>query len=933
MVTGGLTAFADSTADGPRARLVRSLAAPLDLSAPPVVVRLAGLSAQALAPLTSPSCVALLRAREPREAELVEARRAMVEATGDALPGFDAAGRRFLLAVKRDCFNGRALAAHRGKARWAELLQVVPHLVSHILALEEQLDDNDRALAALHESELTRERLHVLALIEDRRFLRGVALASPGLVAKARSRAAALAGLGSLERPAKWEQSLLRFVTRAAAKLSANSTLTTYALGGVQDSPSPLCPRPGAAVQREVSLVRVNRPELEQLQALLLRHPAIRKRALAVWNDSLEEIAPGHYRFLRTGYWELEPGATACHLVRPTRVTVKLANPLLEPARDALREGALPYGALSDRLADGHGMTIGQSAEPGQRSALDQLVELGILILLPPWPAHEIRLEARIGRFLCSLPDEPGVRAAADALDELVALEDGFASAPDPERTVARMEGAFARLVTAVVQLAGHEGPLGVRPTFFEDVLVEPAGRLAGDDRGVLRIATATVREILRSAGELSRFAGLFNHRHDVLHTLAAWWRDQQPGRHEIPFTEMAHGFSALWKQFLLFQQTANESPLTTFDPLHTAPLTALRETRRLLLFDCSRLVSATPGGDLLPATALGALVAALPCRYAPLLGACVFVQPVDAEGGSWVLNRLHEGTGRYLSRLTPVLEESQRRGFLDHLVARAAVELEGEEADLLEVMQPWGGLVNAHPPQAAKVLDLRGFHLDLPRERRVGLGELTVEADLESETFRLLDSSGRRVLPVHLSSMTDAALPPLLRLLLAFGPGETRGVLPFAHSSGDAEVSSSSRLTCGTLVLRRRRWTIGIEGLRERLDGLTEYRAYVALHDWRRRLDLPAVAFFYERTYHGAIKPQYVDFDSPSLCSLFVSSLRKLAARQLVLEEALPSPADFPFDATMSRRGLELLIDSLAIRAVHDRESESLRKEDNVHA
>jgi hypothetical protein len=283
-------------------------------------------------------------------------------------------------------------------------------------------------------------------------------------------------------------------------------------------------------------------------------------------------------------------------------------------------------------------------------------------------------------------------------------------------------------------------------------------------------------------------------------------------------------------------------------------------------------------------------------------------------------------------------LEAPLQRRFLDHLTARSVVALEGEEADLLEVKYPWGNLVSAHPPQAAKALDLRGLHLDLPRERRVGFGDLTIQADLDSETFRLIDSSGRRVLPVHLSSMTDAGLPLLLRFLLAFGPGETRGVFPFPHSEGGEDFSSFNRLTCGTLVLRRRRWTIGIKSLCDDLDGLTDYRAYVYIHDWRRRLDLPSVSFYYERTYHGAFKPQYVDFDSPSLCSLFVSSLRKRTTGHLILEEALPSPIDFPFDAAMNRRGVELLIDSLATRTVsgnlsasvpcHSRESKSLRKE-----
>ena len=435
------------------------------------------------------------------------------------------------------------------------------------------------------------------------------------------------------------------------------------------------------------------------------------------------------------------------------------------------------------------------------------------------------------------------------------------------------------------------------------------------DDRGAFQVTEAMVQEILHSAGIISRFAGMFNHRHDVLHTLAAWWREHESIRREVPFIEIAQGFAPLWKQFLHFHKTANEAALNTFDPLHTASLAALRERRRTLLAMSQELLSTSPTKDVLPARQLEELVEALPRRYAPLLGSCVFVQPVDADGSSWVLNRLHEGTGRYLSRVTPVLEGPLQKRFLDHLIARSVVDLEGEEADLLEVMQPWGSIVSAHPPQAAKVLDIRGLHLDLPRARRVALSDLKIQADLDSETFRLIDCSGRRVLPVHLSSMTDSGLSPLLRLLLTFGPGETRSVFPFPRSGSGEDCRSFNRLTYGRLVLHRRRWIIGIESLRDHLKALADSRAYVLIHHWRRRMNLPSIGYYFERTYHGAFKPQYVDFDSPSLCSLFVSSLRKMASKHLILEEALPSPAYFPFDASINRRALELLVDNLAIR------------------
>ncbi|MEO6195553.1 MAG: hypothetical protein ABIS20_21230 [Thermoanaerobaculia bacterium] len=878
------------------------------MSAPPVVVRLAGLPAQAIEPLASPSCVALLQVRKLGEEELGKARRSMVEAIGHALSGFDPATRRLLLAVKRSCFNGREIGRYSGKAEWAELLRVSPGLAERIVTLEERLLEHDRSFAALYESELTRERRHVLHLIQDRRFLRGVALGRPGLVEKARSRVPSFAASGSLKGPEKWELSLLRFVTRAAAKLSANSTLTTYALGSVQASPAETGFRFTGSAQREDSLVRLNRPEAEQLQTLLMRHPAARERGLVAWNDSLEELEPGRYLFLRDSHWDLEPGAKEFLFVKPARVTVSLPDTLIDAARDTLREGELRYDTFLALLETGYGISA--------RSDLDNLVDLGLLVLLPPWPTHEACLEQRIGQFLRTLPDEPALRATADALDELLALEESFASAPQPESSVADMKGAFSRLLETAAHLVGHEGSLTTRAHFFEDVLLGPEPSVTSTaDGGIFQISSPLVQDIMQTAGLIARFAGLFNLRHDVLHTLAAWWREHEPSRREAPFTEIARGFAPVWKQFIRFYTTAYEDALNTFDPLHAPALETLRERRKTVLVRSRELLNGSPTKGFLPAQQLEELVAALPFRYDPQLGACVFVQPVDAEGSSWVLNRLHEGTGRYLSRVIPILKEPLQQRFLDHLTARSVVEVEGEEADLLEVKYPWTYLVRAHPPQATKVLDVRGLHLDLPRSRKVGLGDLTVQADLDAETFRLIDASGRRVLPVNLSTLSDNGHSNLLRFLLAFGPGETRGVLPLTLVQGDEDFRSFNRLTCGKLVLCRRRWVIGIERLRASLENLTDSRAYIVIQDWRRQLGLPAAGFYQEPTYHGKPKPQYVDFSSPSQCRLLVHSLRNMATGHLSLEETLPSPADFPLDFTMNRRAFELLIDSLAIR------------------
>jgi hypothetical protein len=90
-------------------------------------------------------------------------------------------------------------------------------------------------------------------------------------------------------------------VTRAAAKLSPNSTLTGFSLGALGEVAGP--GRIGLldASLKDVSLVRVSRHVLEGCQTLLLRHPLVRDRCDLALNDTAEEIEPGRYRFLRPG--------------------------------------------------------------------------------------------------------------------------------------------------------------------------------------------------------------------------------------------------------------------------------------------------------------------------------------------------------------------------------------------------------------------------------------------------------------------------------------------------------------------------------------------------------------------------------------------------------------------------------------------------------
>jgi len=151
------------------------------------------------------------------------------------------------------------------------------------------------------------------------------------------------------------------------------------------------------------------------------------------------------------------------------------------------------------------------------------------------------------------------------------------------------------------------------------------------------------------------------------------------------------------------------------------------------------------------------------------------------------------------------------------------------------------------------------------------------------------------------------------------FGPYDVRQVFPRPPAVKSGCVSFSERLECGNLVFRRKRWEI----LRDEALGAfaaSGADAFRSVRVWCEENHLPKQIYVYEQMHRGgdpvqSFKPQFIDFSSPSLVSLFLSIVRKNPHNSFV-EESLPSSWDFPSDPAGRGRALELQIDSLALRA-----------------
>jgi hypothetical protein len=389
------------------------------------------------------------------------------------------------------------------------------------------------------------------------------------------------------------------------------------------------------------------------------------------------------------------------------------------------------------------------------------------------------------------------------------------------------------------------------------------------------------------------------------------------PDRREVGALELLGAIQGLWVPYIkyLLALRGPEREAAHFNPLELAEIEELRRLRRTVRSRLTALIAPTAGESRIDVSQLAALARDLPERYAPRVGPCLFLQPADAAGRLWVLNRLNEGTGRYGSRFTAVMGEETRRRYTSHLADRAADSL---GVELLDLMCPQGDTLNVHAVQTRRVLEMPGEPSGLPAARRVSLRDLRIQRGSPGEPPRVVDADGRSCLPVHLGGAAFDFLPTPLKMLSLLGPGEMSfsGLPREERRAGD--VSFWDRLTLGNVVLLRKRWYVTGHGLDGLVEGAPDAEAFAAINRWRLEREIPDRVVFIERIHHESgerrYKPQYLDFTSPSFTALFRASLRE-NAESLTFEEMLPVPDAAPRDPRGEGWAIELMLDTLALQ------------------
>ena len=114
----------------------------------PVIIRVYGLPVSAVAALRGDRAMAAIARLDALEAQMVALREETSARIFAILTDADPEGRRRLLKLKRDCFNGRPLRKHRQSTHWPSLQAWLGgDLGDRLMAIEDELTAARRELS------------------------------------------------------------------------------------------------------------------------------------------------------------------------------------------------------------------------------------------------------------------------------------------------------------------------------------------------------------------------------------------------------------------------------------------------------------------------------------------------------------------------------------------------------------------------------------------------------------------------------------------------------------------------------------------------------------------------------------------------------------------------------------------------------------------
>ena len=688
----------------------------------------------------------------------------------------------------------------------------------------------------------------------------------------------------------KYEEALMAYLGRAAAKTSPFSTLTLVGLGHWRSSGSKSLHLSSKQFQNRTVDLRLHRTLIQRL----LRNTAFQRplpdHCLIQRNPTLWNEGDNLFRYYRVSTQEAAPSRSQEQLVSIPRTTA--TERILDLLRSAEHR---TVGQLVSHLTESSSTNRAKV-----RAYVDRLIEQQVLEIALPVYEHDTAYDDEICKWL-RRDLRPEIEQIGTGMSEVLEALQNFRNGDTRERISAKRR--IDTLWDGLEDFANISRTSVSR--FYEDVAINGSNLVL--DRRLLEPIE----------GDLA-----------LLAEVSSLFQDAQLTRARIVDLLCARGPAAELHLLELFAILENQSK----DAQKSGrSVSALQELRAQIRKAMRAKIEVQRDGSLRLDTASVVRDWRGAHEWIELpekMG--FFVQKAADQREPWVVNYPQQGHGRFFSRFVHIMSAG-----IPLANERSAKTSEDDVSELVDI-----GVVNAansnlHVPLTRRALQYPGHSHD-SAWATIAIGNLMVYLDSRRIPRLRCTKTGRNIRPMHFGFVTPSLLSGLARLLGAFGPIGPMPLPWLVDFVPDAAARRHiPRIYWGDVMLYRQRWNLFPRDLAEIGDDRDESRALCKLAALAHQHGLPSEVFATvdqigtyteggridqemqadknhempkQRSDRGR-KPQYLNLTSP----LWLFRLQRLARHThtcLSLEEVYPHPNDSLMNGPRGRHAIELVIE-----------------------
>jgi len=781
--------------------------------------------------------------------------------------------RQRLLQLKRDIFNGKvpALAAISSGDQLTTALEAY-----HDISRQKQqlLREWEEAFNA----RITQHRQHLQAFTQQELLRKGILLSSPVLYTQLDS-FAATDPAAFRNRELKNEYSLLRYLSRMAAKTSPFSTFTYTGIARLNEEQTHF--RQPSVHQQILSSIRLNNALFTYIRTLMIHHPALNE-ILEIRLNVTAAIREEQLCFL-INYFNVE----AFQRLPARNLPLWLYHFLQQ------EQGPFTIASLLDVLAKQMPDTDRQPI----KAFIFKLAGSGFLELGIGCSGVDPAWDTALSDFLQPHIHHSAIASLYNLLQTLAAQKAAYADATSRERQVILQETAamLNRCFNSLQQEAALP-PLATTtdtdPTTFEvnrfaprhfepqDIFYEDASTTIHE-----RLPAAALNAFIEKADRLLTLLEPADALQEERIRMRNFFLQHYGPDHQESITGFYHAYFLHEKKSALANQQEQSK--------HSSKMMDIPAALQLTIN---------------PAQVNMHVDGPIPAASGAARG--LFVQCYnELQDGQTVLhgviNAPLPGMGKVAGRFLHLFDPAVTKAFLEWNTALHPAQM------LMELNDGSTFNANIHPPLLPYEIGMPGGNNNYPPQRQIPLREVQVRYNAETDLLALYHTSGPAIyaydlclesfynrshfyqLLAHFN--TDHRLP--LRQLIA--AVDQRHVHTF---SPEQDIQLMPRIVFeGTVILRRKGWLLSTAAVPVQANNETDAAYFVRFHTWRELHQLPEHIFLFLRSpyipaapdHPGKLqrddyKPQYICFTQPLLLTLFKKLLSR-AASYCYLEEMLP--------------------------------------------